>query len=179
MARQSVHNLRRRWTFKSVPQNFSAAWGFQGPVVTGGVLYRQVIANPTGNATYSDLEAINASTGTLEWDQQGSIADMGNPAVSGGMIFTPYSGPGCASDCLEALTATGTVAWTFPGGHMAGLGLAAGDGVVYATTPTTAYALDAQTGQVLNSPAIADGQLYIDNGAGVIDDYGLPGGTRG
>lgn len=25
----------------------------------------------------------------------------------------------------------------------------------------------------------ADGQLYIDNGAGVIDDYALPGGTRG
>jgi outer membrane protein assembly factor BamB len=175
LSRQSVHNLELRWAFKSVPQNFSASWGFQGPVVTGGALYRQVIANPTGNAAHSDLEAINASTGTLEWGQHGSIADMGNQAVSGGMIFTPYSGPGCESDCLEALNANGTVAWTFPGGHVASLGLAAGDGVVYTTTPATAYALDAQTGQVLwqlagdgfGQLALGNGVVYLTCAAGI------------
>lgn len=72
------------------------------------------------------LEAVNAGTGALEWQQPGSDTDMGNQAVSGGMIFTPYSGPGCESDCLEALNANGTVAWTFPCVHIASLGLAAG-----------------------------------------------------
>lgn len=172
---QSVRNLRLRWSFVSVPHNSVSSWGFQGPAVSDGVLYRQVFVSPTGNGDNSDLEAVNASSGALEWHQRGSIANMGDQAVSGGMIFSPYSGPGCEGGCLEALTPGGTVAWTKPGKHMAGLGLAASSGVVYTTTTTDAYALNAQTGQVLwqlagdrfGQLALGNGIVYLTCAAGI------------
>jgi outer membrane protein assembly factor BamB len=151
---------------------------FTSPMVTGGTVY----------VTSADehLYAFDAATGrTLgKIVPGGELQNLGSPAVVGGVVFLPTAGPN-----LHAIDGrSGDKLWSAPIGP-SGTAPAVANGLVFAASQGTLWALDADTGAVVwtaspdvdyltTSPAVADGIVYIGADDGTIRTFDAATGAE-
>jgi uncharacterized repeat protein (TIGR01451 family) len=163
----NVGNLGLKWTF---PVGTSTQ-----PVVVNGVAYVGTVDGA--------VEAMNANTGAVLWNDEigGTIAT--SPAVVNGVVYI-----GSFDHNVYALNAaTGAKLWTFTTGDEVNSSPAVANGVVYiGSDDKNVYALNAGTGaklwsfttgsrEVVSSPAVVNGVVYV----GSVDDnvYALNAST--
>ena len=152
--------------------------GFDGrPVVADGAVYFPA-------QTPGTLVALDEQTGAMRW-QQGSSATSSTPVVSGGMVYTAG-----ADEIVRAYhTQDGTPSWTFQTGGSAGNALIATGAALTVDSGTLyvgsqggdLYALNPASGKVIwsvatggpidNSPAVADGAVFVNTENGQILAY--------
>jgi outer membrane protein assembly factor BamB len=147
------------------------------PAVADGVLYFN--SQPPGS--FTELDALDAGTGTLLW-RHASLWSVSEPAVADGVVYV-----GSVNSNVYALDArTGALLWTYTAGDWVAAPPVVANGIVYVSSkevfPLYAlYALDAKTGALIwkretsDSPieatAVANGVVYF-----VYDDYNLSAG---
>jgi uncharacterized protein YjbI with pentapeptide repeats/outer membrane protein assembly factor BamB len=145
------------------------------PAVSGSTVY---VSDAQGDSAY----AISAKTGALLWTYSAASQVAVAPSAGQGMVFITTEG-----GTVDAVSAsTGARLWQFnlgasgPGATAPAL---AGAVVYAASSAGTIYALNAESGKklwslaygepVLSSPVVANGVLYLGNGSGGIDAFGV------
>lgn len=134
------------------------------PAVVNGTVY----VGSEDNEVY----ALNATTGSKEWNFTTGFYVSSSPAVVDGSVYVAS-----ADGKVYALDSeTGAEQWNFSTSGQIQTSPAVADGMVYVSGglgDNTIYALDADTGtqqwrhimsNVLSSPTVVDGTLYVGNG---------------
>jgi len=138
---------------------------FTAPAVANGRVF--VAANDS-------LYAFNATTGALLWIRGTSSIAQGWPVVYGSLVyFSSQAGRIFAFD-----QATGAVVWSGLINKNGGAttGIVVGGGLAYMNANNTLYAFNASNGhlvwrkviEMISSPALGDGILYIDDALGLV-----------
>jgi outer membrane protein assembly factor BamB len=155
------------WSYKTAGSLNSS------PAVANGTLY-------IGSEDRS-VYALDASSGTKLWSYSTGYYVFSSPAVDSGVVYI-----GSADGFLYALNGqTGALQWKFTNGEGQVLcSPAIANGVVYAAT-FHFYAVNAKTGtllwsyrddgnaNVLSSPTVVNGRVYVGAGLGQVYAFGL------
>jgi len=154
----------RLWSFNTGSDDFSS------PAVANGVVYVG-----SGRTNNNNLYALNAQTGAKLWSYTaGSYVDS-SPTVVDGVVY--FVSEDFNVYALNAKTGVKLWNYTMDSGVAVATGPAVANGVVYVGSWTgTLYALNAENGAELwsfnactacafDSPAIANGVVYITGGA--------------
>jgi len=139
------------WTARAPIVGAAALAPPRSLAVDGGRVFALVTADLTGSAEYREvLVALDAATGARLWTFNGTEAWTASPpnatrsapAVSGGVVvFGAQDGNGTV---YAVNAATGTLAWWFPTGSPVRTVPAIAGDLVYVTSGTTLFYLDAQ-----------------------------------
>jgi len=136
-------------------------------VFANGVVY---LGDGNGN-----VNALSAKTGATLWKFATGGSVLGGVAVAKGVVYV-----GSQDKNVYALNATtGAKLWSFGAAAPLFYSPAVANGVVYIESTDTTYALDAKTGANLwsypvggNTPIVANGFLYAEDGIGNIYAFG-------
>src|SRR3990170_498820 len=139
------------WTARAPIVGAAALAPPRSLAVDGGRVFALVTADLTGSAEYREvLVALDAATGARLWTFNGTEAWTASPpnatrsapAASGGVVvFGAQDGNGTV---YAVNAATGTLAWWFPTGSPVRTVPAIAGDLVYVTSGTTLFYLDAQ-----------------------------------
>jgi outer membrane protein assembly factor BamB len=127
-------------------------------------------------AADGSVNALSAKTGATLWKFVAGGGVFGGVAVANGIVYV-----GSQDKNVYALdAASGAKLWSFAADAPSYYSPAIANGVVYVESIDTTYALDAKTGAKLwsypiggNTPIVANGFLYAEDGTGTIYAFGL------